>query len=97
MSDSIAPELLQRLRCPICRESLVEIDAKTTAAVNESITRGTALDHVGDRVELPIDSGLLSQTAGRVYPIRDGIPSLIVEESLVFTNAPPPAPRHTTH
>ena len=80
----IQPELLQRLRCPIAKQALTEATADQVAAINDQMGTGQLRDHAGSAVTSPIDGGLISQSAGRVYPIRDNIPSLVIEESIVW-------------
>ncbi len=82
----IDPDLLAMLRCPLTKAQLQFADESTTAQVNEAIHRGEARDQVDQRVEDPIEGGLVSDTAGLLYPIRDGIPTLIAEQAIRMTS-----------
>jgi uncharacterized protein YbaR (Trm112 family) len=53
--------------------------------VNQAISDGTARDQLDERVTAPIDGGLVNSTADRLYPIRGGIPTLIVDEAIGLT------------
>ena len=81
---SVSPELLSKLRCPLTRQSLVELSPQETDRVNQNISQGRVTDHVGSSVDQPIDGGLHSAEANRLYPVRQSIPSFIVEESIVW-------------
>lgn len=76
------PALLAILCCPETRQELAEADAARIAALNRDIAAGTVRNRAGEAVAAPLD-GLLVRRDGRVgYPVRDGIPVLVVEEGL---------------
>lgn len=79
---TITPDILPILRCPAEGGGLTWADADLIANVNEKIARGEARDQVDSRVETPIEGGLMNRKADRLYPIRDGIPTLIVEDAI---------------
>lgn len=78
------PALLERLRCPLTKGELRLASDQEIAAVNRQISQRQARDHVDCVVELPIDGGLISEQAGRIYPVRQKIPSLVIEESIAL-------------
>ncbi len=67
-TEPISPELLALLRCP---ETMQEL----SLAPAELLER---LAREGKRIE----AGLLRQDGRKVYPIRNGIPVLLVEEGI---------------
>lgn len=79
---SIDPDVLARLRCPIAGVPLRAADGGEVDRVNEAIESGDARDHLESVVQTPIDGGLVSDQANRMYPIRDRIPTLIADESI---------------
>ncbi len=78
----IAPDLLEILRCPETRQRLTLADPAAIAACNARIAAGQARNAAGAVVTEPLQGGLLREDGRRLYPIRDEIPILLVEEAL---------------
>jgi uncharacterized protein YbaR (Trm112 family) len=78
----ISPSLLKRLRCPVTHAPLRELASDEVHTVNAAISRGEARDGAHAKVELEIESGLVSPTGDLVYPIRNGIPTLVADEAI---------------
>jgi uncharacterized protein YbaR (Trm112 family) len=78
----ISPSLLKRLRCPVTYQPLRELTSDELATVNAAIARGEARDNASAKVELSIEGGLVSTTGDLVYPIRNGIPTLVADEAI---------------
>jgi uncharacterized protein YbaR (Trm112 family) len=78
----ISPSLLKRLRCPVTYQTLRELTSDELATVNAAIARGEARDNASAKVELSIEGGLVSTTGDLVYPIRNGIPTLVADEAI---------------
>jgi uncharacterized protein YbaR (Trm112 family) len=78
----ISPSLLKRLRCPVTQAPLRELASDEVHTVNAAISRGEARDGADARVELEIEGGLVSPTGDLVYPIRNGIPTLVADEAI---------------
>lgn len=78
----VDPKLIPLLRCPIDGAPLVLADESLVVRVNEAIQNGSLRDRLDQRIERPIDQGLWSQRAGRLYPVRQSIPALIADESI---------------
>ncbi|MEM1224476.1 MAG: Trm112 family protein [Planctomycetota bacterium] len=79
---TISPDILPILRCPVTQEPFVLADSGTLDAVNQAILDGKARDQLDQAVREPIEGGLMVAGGDRVYPIRDGIPTLIAEEAI---------------
>lgn len=79
---TITPDILPMLRCPAGGGGLTWADANLVAGVNEKIAQGEARDQVDSRVETPIEGGLVTRNGDRLYPVRDGIPTLIIEDAI---------------
>jgi uncharacterized protein YbaR (Trm112 family) len=80
----IRPEFVLMLRCPVDGSSLELADQALIQAVNEAIGRSEAHDRIDQKVERVIDGGLRS---GKwLYPIRDGIPTLVADEAIAIAD-----------
>ncbi len=75
----IAPDLLEILRCPETRQTLALASAETLAGLN---ARLPLANRAGEQIHTPILAGLVRLDQTLLYPIRDGIPILLVEESI---------------
>lgn len=79
---AIDKDLLAILICPESRQPLREADAALLARVNQKIRAGSATNRGGAPVKQELDAALVRQDGQIVYPIRDGIPMLLVDEGL---------------
>ena len=77
--------LLSILACPETKKDLELADEKTVDQINERIARGELLNRTKKRVEKTIDGGLF-RVGDRscLYPIRDNIPILLVDELILL-------------
>lgn len=78
----INPELLSLLRCPQTRQALSMASAEQLARVEARRTAGDLRDHAGRVVGAPISAGLVRADGAWLYPIRNGIPVLLLDEAL---------------
>jgi uncharacterized protein YbaR (Trm112 family) len=78
----IDKELLQILACPQTHQSLAMADAALLERVNASIASGKQRNVGGKPVEGKLSEALVREDGKVVYPIRDGIPVLLVDEGL---------------
>lgn len=78
----IDKDLLQILACPETHQPLAEADAALLKRVNDRIAAGQAKSKAGADVKEPLEAGLVRQDGKVVYPIRDGIPVLLVDEGI---------------
>ena len=78
----VDPELLRILVCPDTHQPLTEADEALVARVNEAIAAGTARTVEDRPVEEPIEGGLLREDGQVLYPVREDIPVLLIEEGI---------------
>ncbi|MDG2222985.1 MAG: Trm112 family protein [Rubripirellula sp.] len=82
----IDAKLLEMLQCPAEGGPLRNAEPDFVNKINQSIEKGEIRDPLDQRVEQLVDGGLVNESGTRLYPIRNGIPSLVVDESILLSN-----------
>ncbi len=78
----IDAEILKILCCPETHQPLRMADDARVAEVNRQIAAGQLKDGAGKIVSEKIDGGLLREDGKVLYPIRNGLPILLIDEAL---------------
>ena len=78
----IDKDLLQILACPETHQPLEEAGAPLIQRINDKIRASAARNKSGAAVKDPLEAGLVRQDGQIVYPIRDGIPVLLIDEGI---------------
>lgn len=78
----IDKELLAILACPESHQTLAELEDPALQDLNAKIASGGLKNVAGATVSETLEGGLLREDQSIVYPIRDGIPVLLVEEGI---------------
>lgn len=78
----IDPELLSILACPETHQGLAEASAAELQKINTRIAAGGVKNVGGKAVTSPLEAGLVREDKARIYPIKDGIPVLLIDEGL---------------
>jgi uncharacterized protein YbaR (Trm112 family) len=78
----IADHLLEILRCPQSRTRLHVAPPDVVARVNRAIDAGTLTNLAGERLERPVDGGLIREAGDLLYPVIDQIPVLLPDEAI---------------
>lgn len=84
---SIDPDLLEILACPETHQPLALADEALVARVNAAIGAGGVANAGGAAVSDPIEGGLVREDGAILYPIRDRIPVLLVDEGIPVPRA----------
>lgn len=79
------PDLIDLLACPETKKALVMADEELVQKVNQAIASRQLRNKDQKIVEDAIDAGLLRvDDTDHMYPVREGIPILLVEELLLI-------------
>jgi uncharacterized protein YbaR (Trm112 family) len=78
----LAPDFLADLRCPETKRPLREGTAAEVETLNAAIKNGSVRNRAGKAVTEPVDGLLLAEGGTWTYPIRKGVPVLMLEESV---------------
>jgi len=78
----INKELLAVLCCPETKQNLVLAGDDTVRKINDDIKAGTAVSRHGAKVVDVIDGGLVREDGKFLYPIREDIPIMLVDQAI---------------
>lgn len=78
----IDKELLEILVCPETGEPLEEAGREIIERLNELVELGTLVDRSGERISERIEGGLICRSGEYLYPVRENIPILLIENSI---------------
>ncbi len=76
------PDLLSILCCPETHQPLRPAPAELLESLNERIRQGNIRNRSGDVITEHCEAGLLRQDGKALYPVRDGLPILLVAEAI---------------
>lgn len=81
-TNMIDQDLLDILVCPENKTPVTVADDSLIRKANESIAAGTLTNRAGEKVADPIDGGLVREDRQYLYPIRDDIPIMLIDEAI---------------
>jgi uncharacterized protein YbaR (Trm112 family) len=80
----VATDLVEILVCPETKQPVRLATAPELASVNEKIRAGTLRNRGGEAVKSELAEALIREDGRILYPVDDGIPVMLVEESIEF-------------
>ncbi len=80
----INKELLDILCCPETKQDVTYVEGEIIDKINTAIKNGTVKNRGNQKVKEPIDAGLLREDRKYLYPIREDIPIMLIDEGIPF-------------
>jgi len=77
------PQLLSILCCPETKQDVTLLDPGRLEQLNEKVMSGELKNKGGTVVKDKLDGGLLRADQTVVYPIRDTIPIMLIDEGIL--------------
>jgi len=78
----IDTQLLEILACPETKSPVSLAEKSLIDEINTAIEAGKLKNQGGEVIAQPIDGGLVREDGKRLYPIRDEIPVMLIEEAI---------------
>ena len=78
----VDPQLLEILVCPDSRQAVREAPRALVDRVNAAIARGGLVNRGGEAVRESIEGGLVREDRAWLYPVREGIPIMLIDEAI---------------
>ncbi len=80
----VDPELLQILVCPETRQPVRLAEADILTRLNSAIEAGSVVNQGGQEVREPIEEGLVREDGKVLYPVREEIPIMLIDEAIAL-------------
>lgn len=77
-------ELLSILRCPETRQMLVIAEPMVVERLNAQVAVGLLRNAAGQPVTAKLDGGLVRADGKALYPVRNNVPVLLVDEAIAL-------------
>ena len=83
---AITQQLLEILACPETKEPVSLAEEALIAKINAAIEAGILHNRAGEKITEKIDGGLVREDRKYLYPIRDDIPIMLIDEGIPLEN-----------
>ncbi|MCI0535030.1 MAG: hypothetical protein L0Z50_07365 [Verrucomicrobiales bacterium] len=80
----LSPELLKLLRCPETHQTISLAERSLVEKLNEQIVAGQLRNRAGQLVTEQIQGGLARADGKYLYPIRQEIPIMLIDEAIAL-------------
>ena len=81
----VPDELLEILVCPETKEPVRIAGPELLTRVNGAVERGTLVTRGGETVRDTLDEALVREDGAVLYPVRESIPIMLIDESVDLT------------
>ncbi|MBW1688999.1 MAG: hypothetical protein JRS35_28575 [Deltaproteobacteria bacterium] len=78
----MSEELLEILVCPETKQPIALASEEVLRNLARDIEAGKVRNRGGEKVTQPITEGLVREDGKILYPVDDGIPVMLIEESI---------------
>lgn len=78
----IDAELIEILVCPETKQALSLAEPSLLERVNTAVATGVLRNRGGEPVKAPLDQALVRQDGLILYPVRDDIPIMLLDEAI---------------
>ena len=75
-------KLLEIICCPETYQSLKLANPELVTELNQRVQKGVLLSRSGEDVKEKIDEGLIREDGKILYPVRQNIPTLLIEQGI---------------
>ncbi len=75
-------KLLEIMCCPETHQPLAKAGVELIDDLNQRIQAGTLVDRVNEKVTEPIDGGLIREDGKILFPIRQDIPVMLIDQGI---------------
>jgi uncharacterized protein YbaR (Trm112 family) len=82
---SFNSSLLDIVCCPLTRAPLERLSEAKLHRLNQLIVEGRIKNEAKEVVSDPLDEALVTRDGHLAYPVRDGIPVLLIEQGIVMS------------
>jgi uncharacterized protein YbaR (Trm112 family) len=85
---TLSKDLLDILVCPETKMPVALADAQLLSALNTAVEEGLVKNRGGKPVETALEEALVREDGNFAYPIRDGIPVMLIDEGIALEQVP---------
>ena len=84
----VDPELLEILVCPETHQAVRPAEGELLDRLNQAIGSGSVTNRGGNEVSEPVEEGLVREDDKILYPVRDDIPIMLIDEAIELDQLP---------